>query len=127
MNELEIRERLDKMADIQSQLDAINLEKQALVDSILTPEIRRQLADIDVEFSEKARVASENRMILEADIKAAVKELGTSVKGQFLHAVFAKGRVSWDTKGLDGYVVAHPELSQFRKEGEPSVSLRAAK
>jgi hypothetical protein len=38
-----------------------------------------------------------------------------------------KGRVSWDGKSLDGYMAAHPEISAFRKEGEPSVSLRNVK
>lgn len=127
MNEIEIKTKLDQLADFQSQLDALNLQKQALIDGILTPEIKQKLADIEAEFSEKGQAANANRSTLEGEIKMAVKELGASVKGQFLHAVWVKGRVSWDDKGLAGYAAAHPEIEQFRKEGEPSVSLRAAK
>jgi len=40
-------------------------------------------------------------------------------------AVFSHGRVSWDTSSLDQYAKTHPEIGSFRKEGNPSVSLRA--
>lgn len=39
-------------------------------------------------------------------------------------AVWSKGRVTWDGKGLGGYMVAHPEIEAFRREGKPSVSIR---
>jgi hypothetical protein len=34
-----------------------------------------------------------------------------------------KGRVSWDTKALDGYAVAHPEIEKLRIEGAPTVRI----
>ncbi|MCG3145996.1 MAG: hypothetical protein HONDAALG_03775 [Gammaproteobacteria bacterium] len=52
---------------------------------------------------------------------------GATVKGAALSAVYAKGRVSWDNKALEGYAVAHPELLAFRSEGAPSVSIRGVK
>ena len=76
-------------------------------------------------FAVKLEGVSENIAALEAEIKQAVISAGTTVKGSFIQAVFTKGRVSWDTKSLDGYAVAHPELLSLRKVGEPSVSLRA--
>lgn len=62
---------------------------------------------------------------LEASVKAEVVAAGASVKGTRLHAVYARGRVSWDTPGLDGYAVANPEIGTFKRVGEPSVSIRA--
>ena len=61
---------------------------------------------------------------MEAEIKELVKATGATVKSTFLMAVYAKGRISWDAKGLDGYAVAHPEILYMRKEGDPSVSIR---
>lgn len=60
----------------------------------------------------------------ERELKALVLESGASVKGNVVQAVFTKGRVSWDTRALDGYAAGHPEVAQFRKQGEPSVSIR---
>lgn len=127
MNEAQIKELLDRLAEYQSQRDSANLEKQALIDEVYTPEIKQRMAEIEAEFAGKTETVNENIAALEAEIKQAVINHGASVKGSFFHAVFAKGRVSWDTKSLDGYATAHPELLTFRKEGDPSVSIRTAK
>ena len=127
MNENEIKQKLDQLAEFQSARDVAMLEKQSLLDEIYTAEIKARMAEIEAEFVGKTEAVNENIAALEAEIKQAVLAHGASVKGSFFHAVFAKGRVSWDTKSLDGYATAHPELLSFRKEGEPSVSLRVAK
>ena len=53
MDELEIKQKLDLLAEHQSQRDSISLQKQALIDEILTAVIRAKLAKIDAEFSDK--------------------------------------------------------------------------
>ena len=119
-----IEPKLDQLSELYAQRDLSTLEKQRMIDAILTPEIKAKIAEIEAEFSGKSEVVSEKIAALESEIKEAVKLNGASIKGQFLQAVFTKGRVSWDSKSLDGYLKAHPELEEFRKEGEPSVSLR---
>lgn len=127
MNENEIRAQLNRLAEYHAERDAVALEKQALVDSVLTPEIKTRLAEIDLEFAAREDAVDANISEMESHVKTAVIAHGGSVKADYLHAVWAKGRVSWDTKSLDGYAVAHPELFAFRKEGQPSVSIRTAK
>jgi len=127
MNELEIKQKLDQLADYRAGRDAIMLQKQALMDEIMSAEIKAKLAEIEAEFADKSEAVNANIASLEAEVKQAVIEHGASVKSTFLHAVWTKGRVSWDTKSLDGYATAHPELLSFRKEGEPSVGLRFVK
>jgi len=61
---------------------------------------------------------------LEAEIKAEVKTGGTSVKGKYFHAVYVKGRVTWNTDKMDAWLVDHPFLKEARKEGDPSITLR---
>mgnify|MGYP003421757813 CR=1 FL=1 len=127
MTEIEIKQKLDRLAEYQAQKDAAMLAKQELIDAVYTAEIKSRMAEIEAEFEGKTEGVNANIATLEAEIKAAVVEHGASVKGAVYHAVFSKGRVSWDTKSLDGYAAAHPELMTFRKEGDPSVSLRIAK
>jgi len=119
-----IETKLDELSELYAQRDLSALDKQKLIDAILTDEIKAKIAEVEVEFSGKAESVNEKISLLESEVKELVKQSGASVKGQFLHAVFTKGRVTWDSKSLDGYVKAHPELAEFRKEGEPSVSLR---
>ena len=119
-----IEQKLDQLAELYAQRDLTTIEKQRLIDEIMTAEIKARMSDIDAEFSGKTEAVNEKITALENEVKEEVKKSGASVKGQFLHAVYAKGRVTWDSKGLDGLIVAVPQLAQFRKEGEPSVSLR---
>lgn len=119
-----IPKMLDQLADFQAKRDALLIEKQQLVDSILTPEIRAKLQEIDIEFQEKTETVNQNIAELEEAIKNAVKVTGESIRGQYLQAVWSKPRVSWDTKSLDHFAVSHPEILSYRKEGAPSVSIR---
>ena len=119
-----ITEKLDRLAEFHAQRDVLNIDKQALIDQLLTPEIKSRLAEIEAEFGEKAEAVNANIAALEAEIKAAILTHGESVKGQHFQAVWSRGRVAWDDKGLSGYAKAHPELLEFRKQGEPSVSIR---
>lgn len=121
---MNIQEALDTLAEYKAQADALNFAKQEMIDRVLTPEIRAQVADIEAEFATKGAAVSDNIAVLEAEIKEAVKAGGVSVRGKMLQAVYAKGRVSWDSKQLEGLMIAIPALANARKEGEPSVSIR---
>ena len=117
-------EKLDQLADYRAQRDLLNLQKQELIDAVLTAEIKAKLAEIEAEFGMKAEAVNENIAGLEAEIKAEVIAVGHTVKGGSLMAVWSKGRVSWDSKKLDGMMILIPQLADARKEGDPSVSIR---
>lgn len=117
-------EKLNELAELYAQRDISTMEKQRLIDAIMTDEIKAKIAEVEAEYSGKSEAVTEKIAALESEVKELVKENGASVKGQFIHAVFTKGRVTWDSKQLDGLMIAVPQLAQARKEGEPSVSLR---
>jgi hypothetical protein len=119
-----ICQQLDQLAELRAQTDAIRLEKQALKDSILTPELMAQLHDIDTEYADRETTAKEKEAELDMAIRKAVATYGDTVTGAHLQAVYVRGRVSWDTRALDGYAAGHPEIVQFRKFGDSSVSIR---
>lgn len=121
---MDIYEKIEKYSDLTFGIDAINAEKQALIDEVLTPEIKEKLAEIDAEFNQKIDDISQQKSMLESEIKMEVLQAGRTVKGTYHSFVWSKPRVSWDTKALDGYAAAHPEVAQFRTEGAPSVSVR---
>lgn len=124
---MDTTEKLNRLSDLQAQADVIRLRYQELRDGIMTPEIKAALAEVDAEEATTIEAVSAGIASLTDEIKQEVVASGASVKGSFLQAVWTKGRVSWDTKALDGYAAGHPEIVQFRKEGEPSVSIRTVK
>ena len=118
---------LDKLVDLKAEIDLISIEKQQLIDSVLTPEIRQQIQDIEAEFAPK--VADINIAIGETElhIKTDILARGETAHNDVLEAVFVGGRVSWDTKGLDAAIKVLPQLAQYKKQGEPYVTIRARK
>ena len=121
---LAIGQKLDQLAEVHRQLEALEGDKQKLIDQVLPPEVKARLEEIEAEFTQKAEAAQASIESLEGEIKAEVLSHGESVRGAAFQAVWNKGRQSWDSKGLAGYAEAHPDLLKFRKEGEPSVTIR---
>lgn len=61
-------------------------------------------------------------------LKEHVLKTGQTFKSDWgLTIVYNKGRESWDSKGLNGYAVAHPEIVCFKKVGAPYASIKEAK
>lgn len=115
---------INTLSEYRSQIDVLELQKQELKDAILTDDLLAELRDIDIEFEEREKVARIRIAELTTLIKDAVVAHGKTVKGDYLMAVRNKGRVSWNTKKLDGFAVAYPALLELRKEGKPSVTIR---
>ena len=121
---MSIQEMLDQLAELQAQLEVIRLSKHAAIDTVITPEIKARLDEIDAEFDPQNDSIEVAIDALTTNIKAEVIATGASVKGAHLQAVYTKGRVSWDTKMLDGLAIVFPKLEEARKIGDPSVSIR---
>jgi hypothetical protein len=124
---MNITQKLDQLAEIEAEYAAVNLMYADLKESIMGQEIIDKLADLDAERQSKIDRLLKIKEELTAKIKADILTAGQSFKGAHLQALYVKGRVSWDTKALDGYAIAHPEIAPMRKEGDPSVSIRAVK
>lgn len=125
---MDIHEKLNRYADLKDQADVIRLRFDDLRKQLtpeIPPEIQEQLDDLAAEEKTATDALQNGLTTLEAEIKAEVASMGVTVKTEHFQAVYMKGRISWDTKALEGYAAAHPEIVPFRKQGEPSVSLRA--
>ena len=123
---LSIAEKLERLAGLHAELDGLEAQKQKLIDQAVPADVRERLKDIETEFAQKEQAASANIESLEAEIKAETIAVGESVRASGLQAVWNKGRLTWDSKGLTSYSESHPEILQFRKEAEPSVTIRRA-
>lgn len=123
---LSIAEKLHRLAKLFAERDGLGAQKQALIDQALPPEVKAHLDDIEAEFGQKAEAATANIESLEAEIKRETLGHGETVRASGIQAVWNKGRQTWDGKALASYGETHPEILQFRKEGEPSVTIRRA-
>jgi len=119
----------EKESDYQKRLAEIRAEiydeTQAKTAQVYS-ELAARKREIEAEFVGQQNAVDENIKALEAEIKAATKAEGKTVKGKFFTAVYVKGRVTWNTDMLDGMITVIPQLGKARKEGEPSITLRRA-
>ena len=118
------QEMLEKLTEFYAQRDLLMIDKKRTLEDAMPAEVKQRMEEIDAEFGDKEAAVANNIAALETEIRSTVLEQGETVKGGALQAVYVKGRVTWDTKSLDGYCKAHPELEEYRKQGNPSVSLR---
>ena len=118
------KELLDEYTNNLAGIDTFKMEKDKLYGMVITPEIKAQLENVDREIDPVIEKFNARAAELADLIKAEVIAAGETISGEHHQAVYSKPRVSWDSKGLEGYAVAHPEILVFRSEGNPSVSLR---
>jgi len=123
---VDIVKELDRLADLKDELAARHAAKDLARKEVLV-KVQTELDTLDFAYADPIAALLSEADTLEAEIKDAVLTLGKSVKATRLQMAWAKGRVSWDTKGIEGLAKVYPVLLDFRKEGPPSVSLRAVK
>jgi phage host-nuclease inhibitor protein Gam len=115
---------LDALAALHEQRQMLQDAQRSLTETAMPAEVKQRLEDIAMEFKPKTDLIDAEEAGLEFTIKQNVAEEQQTAKGKTLMAVFTLGRITWDTKALEGYAAAHPELKNFRKVGKPSVSIR---
>lgn len=120
-------EKLNKLSEMQSKRDDMLFAKNHDMAMAIPPEVREVLKNIEYEYN-LAIVAHEAEMeALKEEIQADVLAGGKTVKGQYLMALWVKGRSGgWDSAKLEGFALVHPEILKAKKpDGEPTVSFRA--
>lgn len=114
---------LERLGNLHEAEDAARLDYEARRQEILK-KVQSELDALQVEYQPILDSVQENIEELENEIRTEVLMHGESVSGGAYRAIYTKGRVSWDSKGMEKYAQRHPEVLEFRKEGAPVVMLR---
>jgi hypothetical protein len=118
-----VTEKLERFSNLRNATEFTRLDYETKRKEILK-QIQPELDALDAEYKPVLEAAEENIAALENEIKTDVLLYGESVSGGMYRACYAQGRVSWDNDGMARYAGSHPDVLQFRKQGQPSVSLR---
>ena len=121
----EISDLLDRLVRLRIEQAQVERAYEEDCEAMLTAAQKRRRQELAYRRHTALERLQDAICGLEELIRVATVMHGASVRGQHLLAIFHPGRVTWDTAGLEGYMVAgHEELEAFRRIGEPSVSLR---
>lgn len=127
MNERPTKEhvsaKLERLSSLRGAADLARLDYETKRTEILK-QVQAELDALDMEYKPILEATEENIAALENEIKTDVLLHGESVTGGSYRATFTQGRVSWDNEGMTKYADAHPDVLQFRKQGQPIVTLR---
>ena len=115
--------KLERLSSLRNAAEFTRLNYETKRTDILK-QIQSELDALDAEFKPVLERAEENIAGLENEIKTDVLLYGESISGGMYRATYTHGRVSWDNEGMANYATAHPDVLQFRKQGQPIVSLR---
>jgi hypothetical protein len=128
MNELPTRtrvaEKLERLTNLHGALDVTRMDYESKRAEILQ-KVQAELDALELEYKPLLEAAEENIAALENEIRTDVLLHGQTVSGGGYRASYTQGRVSWDNEGMTKYAASHPEVLQFRRQGQPIVSLRA--
>jgi hypothetical protein len=116
--------QLNALADLQARHAQLQADHTAARLAALPARVRQRLCELDAYYAADLDTLEREIAAATTLVKAAVLEHGHSIRGERLHAVVLAGRTSWDTRALEGYSLAHPEVLKCRTVGPPSVSLR---
>lgn len=121
---MDATELLKSLEELQVKKALLSMDRQARIEKVITPKIKAQLEAIEFEYDQLEIPVDNQINDLTNQVKEAVLQVGSTVKGIGLMAVYSKGRVTWDGKKLEGMMALVPGLKAARSEGEPSVSIR---
>ena len=118
-----VAEKLERLSNLRNAAEFTRLDYETKRTQILK-QVQAELDALDLEYKPVMERTEENIDALENEIKTDVLLYGESVSGGMYRATYTKGRVSWDNDGITKYAESHPDVLQFRKQGQPIVSLR---
>lgn len=125
MEKIEIENLLIERSKIAAERAQFENGYKDMRAKLIPVEVQNELDSLDYEAKEALARVDEKLADFDAKIKAGTLEIGetVSVKG-VAQAVYNHGRVSWNTDGLNGLAISLPAILQFKKEGEPYVTIR---
>ena len=121
---MQAKEAINRYSDLVAKEAMARQMLQEELDALIPQENKDRMAELKAEFEPQLDGLQQQIMEIEGVLKEYVVTVGETLKGTDHMFVYAKGRVSYDTRRLEGYAEAHPEILVFRSEGKPSVSVR---
>ena len=120
-------EALKALEAATEKLEHYVSERDHLKESVIPPEVKQAMADIDTEFSIPIREFETEVYELTELVKREALEMRHTIKGNSLMAVYTPEGYSWDTRRLEGYAQANKDLWNLAKPKSPAVSIRKIK
>ncbi len=99
---LTTEKKMEAYYALREALQLISIQEQEEIDKVLTPEILEKVELIRAKYKDTKESMTYEISALESEIKADVISKKETIKSENVMAVWNKGRVTWDSKLLEG-------------------------
>jgi len=113
MDEKELQEKMDELADTEIQRDMVVAERETLRQKQIPIQVQAELEQIDEEFAPKIEQIELNIKARKEQLQALLKEYARPVKSKYYNWSYEE-EVTYDAKAMDGYALNHPEILWMR-------------
>jgi hypothetical protein len=119
-----------EMSNLFAQLEAVRAEALAAQQRYtfrrldVLAKVQPELDAVDAEMGAELKGLAERLAAAEAEARAAILAYGQSFQHGRVKGTYSRGRVTFESKGMQQYAESHPEVNRFRKVGQPFVSVR---
>ena len=120
-------EYMENYADLMERQAFLTESLNRLLEQAIPEEVQKQLEEIKAEYQPMIEQVQAALAYTKERIEQQVLDATTTWKGTRYMAVWNKGRETWDGHALDGFAMAHPEILQAKKIGNPTVTFRQVK
>ncbi len=119
--------KLDELWELWKERESAIAARDDEVNMVIPKEIQEEIDEVMDSYAQD--IAKIDAAIAEAEyeVRGLVVSMGKTLDSDHLMALYNHGKTSWDTKGLDGFAVAHSEINVFKKVGEPYVTIKEKK
>lgn len=119
----EARSAFERLAEARERAQELRRCLEARREAILST-VRVELEALEAQYAQPLEEAGRAVAELEKEVKDEVLCAGQTIQVGNVHAIYYRGRVTWDSQGLATFAASHPEVSQFRRVGKPTVIVR---
>ena len=126
MEEKDLIEQMDAIADTEIQLDLIIADRETLKNKQIPLSIQAELESIDLEFEPKIETIKDNIKERKEQLKSLLMKYAKPIKSKTYSWTY-EPTIEWNSDALDGYALTHPEILWMRKEGKPTTRLTPKK
>jgi hypothetical protein len=117
------REKLQVYGDFMLELERAQADLELAIEAQMPQKVRDAIRDLKDEFAAKLEGANANLEELKAEIRSLTLTVGHTVENGSWMAVCRAGSTTWNKDALEVYATLHPEILDYRKQGEPTVAI----
>ena len=125
MEQQMIERRLEALARMKELQSGTLIAYERAKREAIPPEVQEELDAIEAEYAPIFGRMNIDIAETENEVKSAVAKHGQTVSAAGIMAQFNHGRVTYDSKRLDGLALAFPQINECRKTGAPFVTLKS--